>query len=44
VFYFWGHAYELTTEAMWAAFEAMIAGISTDPRACWGDVAELFTK
>jgi peptidoglycan/xylan/chitin deacetylase (PgdA/CDA1 family) len=42
VFYFWGHAYELTTEAMWTAFEDTIAGISADPRARWGDVGDLF--
>jgi hypothetical protein len=44
VFYFWGHAYEMTTDAMWAAFEAMIAGISADPAARWGDVAALFER
>jgi len=42
VFYFWGHSYEMTTEAMWTAFEATIAAISADPTAHWGDVAELF--
>ena len=44
VFYFWGHAYEIATEAMWMAFEAMIAGISADPAARWGIVAELFER
>ena len=44
VFYFWGHAYEMTTEAMWRAFEAMIASISADPAARWRGVAELFEK
>jgi peptidoglycan/xylan/chitin deacetylase (PgdA/CDA1 family) len=44
VFYFWGHAYEMTTETMWHAFEDMIAGISTDPRARWGEVTELFDE
>jgi peptidoglycan/xylan/chitin deacetylase (PgdA/CDA1 family) len=44
VFYFWGHAYEMTTDAMWAAFEAMIAGIGADPAARWGDVAGLFER
>jgi hypothetical protein len=29
---------------MWHAFEDMIAGISTDPRARWGEVAELFDE
>lgn len=42
VFYFWGHAYELTTEAMWQAFENTIADISADPAARWGEIAELF--
>ncbi len=42
VFYFWGHSYELITETMWGAFEEMIERISTDPGACWGNVADLF--
>ncbi len=42
VFYFWGHAYELTTEAMWLAFGHTIAGISADPAARWGEITELF--
>jgi peptidoglycan/xylan/chitin deacetylase (PgdA/CDA1 family) len=42
VFYFWGHAYEMTTETMWRAFEEMIAGISADPGATWGEIAGLF--
>lgn len=42
VFYFWGHAYELVTEKMWADFEAMIERISADPGARWGEVAGLF--
>ena len=44
VFYFWGHAYEMTTEAMWRAFEAIIASISADPAARWGHIAELFER
>jgi peptidoglycan/xylan/chitin deacetylase (PgdA/CDA1 family) len=44
VFYFWGHAYEMTTEAMWMAFEDMIAGVSADPGARWGDIAALFER
>lgn len=44
VFYFWGHAYEMTTEAMWTAFEETIAGISADPAARWGIVSELFER
>ncbi len=42
VFYFWGHSYELITEAMWAGFDAQIARISADPGARWGGVADLF--
>jgi peptidoglycan/xylan/chitin deacetylase (PgdA/CDA1 family) len=44
VFYFWGHAYELSTDAMWTAFEDAIAGISAEPAARWGDVVELFER
>lgn len=43
VFYFWGHAYEMTNEALWTAFEAMIARVSADPGARWGEVADLFS-
>jgi peptidoglycan/xylan/chitin deacetylase (PgdA/CDA1 family) len=42
VFYFWGHSYEMVTEAMWGAFEETIARISNDPAARWGEVAGLF--
>ena len=42
VFYFWGHSYELITEAMWTAFENMTVRISNDPMARWGEVADLF--
>jgi peptidoglycan/xylan/chitin deacetylase (PgdA/CDA1 family) len=42
VFYFWGHSYEIVTEAMWSAFEDMIERISADPGSRWGDVANLF--
>jgi peptidoglycan/xylan/chitin deacetylase (PgdA/CDA1 family) len=44
VFYFWGHAYEMTTEAMWTAFEATIAAISADPASRWRDVEALFER
>ncbi|MCU0974042.1 MAG: polysaccharide deacetylase family protein [Burkholderiales bacterium] len=44
VFYFWGHAYEISTNAMWTAFEDAIAGISADPAARWADVVELFER
>lgn len=43
VFYFWGHSYELTSEPMWLVFEQTIARLSSDPMACWKDVAELFS-
>lgn len=42
VFYFWGHSYEMITREMWTLFEGLIARISNDPRARWGEVAELF--
>lgn len=42
VFYFWGHSYEMNTEAMWRAYEEMIERISADHGSCWGDVADLF--
>lgn len=44
VFYFWGHSYEMITEEMWSTFESMIARISNDPTACWGDLTELFNE
>jgi hypothetical protein len=43
VFYFWGHAYEMTNESMWSAFETLIACIGADPGARWGEVAALFS-
>jgi peptidoglycan-N-acetylglucosamine deacetylase len=42
VFYFWGHSYEMITEALWAGLEATLARISRDPAARWGEVADLF--
>ncbi|WP_295445267.1 polysaccharide deacetylase family protein [uncultured Thiodictyon sp.] len=44
VFYFWGHSYEMITPEMWAAFEAVIARISNDRLARWGEIAELFDE
>jgi peptidoglycan-N-acetylglucosamine deacetylase len=44
VFYFWGHSYEMITEAMWSAVEEMIKRISADPGSCWSDVADLFNE
>jgi peptidoglycan/xylan/chitin deacetylase (PgdA/CDA1 family) len=42
VFYFWGHSYEMITEAMWSAFDEAIAHISCDPGSRWGNVEDLF--
>lgn len=42
VFYFWGHSYELCTEAQWTAFDAKIARITADPDAEWAELPELF--
>ena len=42
VFYFWGHSYELTEEAMWTEFESKIARISADSDAAWAELPELF--
>lgn len=42
VFFFWGHSYELTSEAMWADLEEKIACISADPAAEWSNIEALF--
>ncbi|MDQ8194626.1 polysaccharide deacetylase family protein [Coraliomargarita sp. SDUM461004] len=42
VFYFWGHSYELCTEAEWDAFDAKIARISADGDAEWAELPDLF--
>jgi len=42
VFYFWGHSYEMTGDAMWIDFEKIIERISADRESCWGEVADLF--
>jgi hypothetical protein len=44
VFYFWGHSCELTTEAMWQAFEDTIGWISADPGSRWGELVDLFQR
>jgi peptidoglycan/xylan/chitin deacetylase (PgdA/CDA1 family) len=44
VFYFWGHSYEMITDAMWLDFEEKIKRISADPDSCWVDVPDLVTK
>jgi hypothetical protein len=42
VFWFWGHSYELVSEAMWAAFEAALAQLCAEPGAQWCDPTDLF--
>ncbi|RXK53484.1 hypothetical protein ESB00_17480 [Oleiharenicola lentus] len=42
VFYFWGHSYELMTEADWAGFDAKLQRINADPEVRWADLPELF--
>jgi peptidoglycan/xylan/chitin deacetylase (PgdA/CDA1 family) len=44
VFYFWGHSYEITTEAEWADFEAKIARLSATPGAEWANLPDLFAS
>jgi len=40
VFYFWGHSYELTTDAAWQDFEAKIRRLSAAGH--WADLPDLF--
>ena len=42
VFYFWGHSYEILSEADWWAFDQKIAKLSADPAATWVDLPDLF--
>lgn len=42
VFYFWGHSYEILTEADWQKFEAQIARLSATPGIAWADLPALF--
>ena len=42
VFLFWGHSYELISEALWAELEDKIARISADPAAEWASLEALF--
>jgi len=44
VFYFWGHSYEITTEADWLAFEKKIERISREATATWVNLPDLFEK
>jgi peptidoglycan-N-acetylglucosamine deacetylase len=43
VFYFWGHSYELVSEADWAALDATLTRLNADPRDAWCEVASLFS-
>jgi peptidoglycan/xylan/chitin deacetylase (PgdA/CDA1 family) len=42
VFYFWGHSYELISEADWQAMAEKIARLSAYPDAVWCDLPALF--
>lgn len=42
IFYFWGHSYELMTEADWNRLQGMIRRISADPAVVWEDLPNLF--
>ena len=41
VFFFWGHSYELTSEALWADLEDKIARITADQTAEWTNIEPL---
>ena len=43
VFYFWGHSYEIVTEADWQAFEQNIARLSAQS-ATWVNLPDLFEQ
>lgn len=42
VFYFWGHSYELISDADWQAMDEKIARLSALPGAVWCDLPALF--
>jgi peptidoglycan/xylan/chitin deacetylase (PgdA/CDA1 family) len=42
VFYFWGHSYEIVTEADWQDFDKKIARLAADPRVEFTDLPTLF--
>lgn len=42
VFYFWGHSYEIVTEAQWEAFDNQIEWISAQPGVEWVELTSLF--
>jgi len=41
-FYFWGHSYEMVTEAHWQAFSDKLDRFNADPDAVWAELPELF--
>ncbi|MFZ4775807.1 MAG: polysaccharide deacetylase family protein [Terrimicrobiaceae bacterium] len=43
VFYFWGHSYEMITDADWTAFSDKIARFNSDPDAVWADLPDALT-
>jgi len=42
VFYFWGHSYEMVTEADWQDFDSKIRRITEDSEAEWVELPDLF--
>jgi len=42
VFHFWGHSYELVSDADWDALDATLTRLNADPRDAWCEVASLF--
>lgn len=44
VFYFWGHSYEFTSEAVWADFEAKLQRINATPGAQWARLVDVFAN
>lgn len=42
VFYFWGHSFEILTEADWQTFEATIKRLADDPAVKWQNIIDLF--
>jgi len=39
-FFFWGHSYEMVSEAMWNAIDDVYARISGDQQCCWVTLGE----
>lgn len=42
VFYFWGHSYEMLTEADWARMDRLLAELAADPEVEFASLEELF--